>query len=102
MFKIIVWLFLFPGIAMAQVDSLQKKIKYYNSFVSGVMIGASEDEDEKEFSVSFATIHGIKFINGIKIGIGAGVDTYYGLKVFPLLASLTIDPEHKKHGLFFQ
>ena len=102
MYKIIVWLFLFPGIAIAQVDSVQKKIKYFNSFVSGVMIGSSEDEDEKEFSVSFATIHGIKFKNGVKVGIGAGMDTYYGLKVFPLLASVAVDLETKKHGLFLQ
>jgi len=91
-----------PGIAIAQVDSLQKKVKYYNSFVSGVMIGSIEDADEKEFTISFTTIHGIKFNSGIKVGIGVGLDTYYGLKVFPIMASITLDQERKQHGLFVQ
>lgn len=102
MFKIIAWLFLFPGIAMAQADSVNTKIKYCYSIVSGVMIGSNEDEEEKEFSVSFTTIHGIKFKNGVKVGIGAGMDTYYGLKAFPLLGSVAVDLETKKHGLFLQ
>jgi hypothetical protein len=93
---------LFPGIAIAQSDSIQKKVKYYNSFVSGVMMGSSEDTDEKDFSVSFTTIHGIKFHSGLKVGIGVGLDTYYDLKVVPIIASITLDPELKKHGLFFQ
>jgi opacity protein-like surface antigen len=93
---------LIPGIAIAQNDSIQGKVKYYNSFVSGVMIGSSEDADEKEFSVSFLTIHGIKFNSGIKVGVGVGLDTYYDLKVFPIIASITFDQELKKHGLFVQ
>lgn len=99
--NIIVWLCLVPGIAMAQVDSIQKKISYYNSFVSGVMIGSSEDADEKEISLSFTTTHGIKFNSGVKVGVGVGLDTYYNLKVFPLLLSLTFEG-HKKHGFFVQ
>lgn len=100
--SIILWCCLFPGIAIAQSDSIQRKVKYYNSFVSGVMIGSSEDADEKEFSVSFITIHGIKFNSGLKVGIGVGLDTYYDLKVFPIIASITLDQGLKKHGLFIQ
>ncbi|HEU5291839.1 MAG TPA: hypothetical protein VFU05_14415 [Cyclobacteriaceae bacterium] len=100
--KVIAWLCLVPGIAIAQTDSLQKKIKYYNSFVSGIMTGSSEDADAKEFSVSFTTVHGVKFSPGIKAGIGVGIDTYYDLKVFPILLSVTIDEEKRKHGFFVQ
>jgi hypothetical protein len=77
-------------------------MKYYNSFVSGLMIGSSEDADEKEFSVSFVTIHGIKFNSGVKVGIGVGIDTYYDLKVFPIVASITFDPEFRQQGFFVQ
>src|SRR5690348_11236420 len=87
---------------MAQADSLQKKVQYYNSFVSGVMIGSVEDADEKEYTVSFTTIHGIKFNAGVKVGVGLGLETYYGLKVFPMIVSVTFDQERRKHGLFAQ
>jgi opacity protein-like surface antigen len=100
--SIIVWLCLCPGIALSQVDSLHQKIKYYNSFVSGVMIGSSEDDDEKNISVSFITIHGVKFNRGVKVGVGAGLDTYYDLKAFPIVCSVTFDQERKKQGLFLQ
>lgn len=66
------------------------------------MVGSSEDADEKDFSVSFMTIHGVKFNSGIKVGVGVGLDTYYQLKVFPVLFSLTFDQERNRHGLFVQ
>ncbi len=66
------------------------------------MIGSSESADEKEFTVSVTTIHGIKFKSGIKLGLGVGLDTYYDLKVFPLIVSVTFDQERKQHGLFVQ
>lgn len=66
------------------------------------MIGSSEDADEKDFTLSVTTIHGIKFNSGMKVGIGVGLDTYYDLKVFPIIASITLDQELKKHGIFVQ
>jgi len=96
------WCCFLPGMALAQGDSLQSKLKYYNSFVSGVMIGSSKDEEEREFTVSFTTLHGIKFKSGLKLGLGIGLDTYYDLKVFPLIASVSFDREGNRHGLFVQ
>ena len=91
-----------PGLLFGQPDSLSKKVEYYTSFVSGVMIGSSESADEKEFSASVLTIHGMKFNSGLKVGLGVGFDTYYDLKVYPLIASVTFDQEQRRHGLFIQ
>jgi hypothetical protein len=96
------WCWFLSGITLAQSDSLQSKIKYYNSFVSGVLIGSAEDADEKEFSLSFTSIHGIKFKSGLKLGLGVGLDTYYDLKVVPFITSVSFDQERKRNGLFIQ
>lgn len=66
------------------------------------MVGSSESMDEKEFTVSVTTLHGIKFNSGLKLGLGVGFDTYYDLKVFPLLASVSFDQERKRQGFFAQ
>ncbi len=66
------------------------------------MIGSQEDVDEKEFTVSVSTVHGIKFKSGLKLGLGVGLDTYYDLKVLPLMASMSVDQERKRLGLFAQ
>src|SRR5688572_3967902 len=66
------------------------------------MIGSSEDDEGKDFSVSFITIHGIKFNSGLKIGVGVGLDTYYDLKAYPILASITLDQVLEKHGFILQ
>lgn len=66
------------------------------------MVGSSESADEKEFTLSVTTIHGVKFSSGVKLGLGVGLDTYYDLKVFPLIASVSFDQERKRQGLFAQ
>lgn len=70
--------------------------------MSGVLIGSAEDADEKEFSLSFTSIHGIKFKSGLKLGLGVGLDTYYDLKVVPFITSVSFDQERKRNGLFIQ
>lgn len=66
------------------------------------MFGSSESAEEQEFTVSVTTIHGIKFCSGVKLGLGVGLDTYYDLKVYPLMASVSFDQERKRLGFFAQ
>lgn len=100
--SLFLWSCILPGLVFGQIDSLKAKVKYYNSLVSGIMVGSSESADQKEFTLSVTTIHGIKFSSGVKIGLGVGLDTYYDLKVFPLIASVSIDQERKRYGFFAQ
>lgn len=101
MIKPFIVCFLLPCLAVAQGDSLVSRVKYFNTFVSGILIG-SEADAEREITASFNTVHGVKFKTGVKAGIGVGLDTYYNLKVFPFTLSFTIDQERKKEALFVQ
>lgn len=87
--------------ALAQNDSLKIKPVYYASFVNGVMIGCGTCNNGKDFTYSVLTLHGIKFPSGIKIGIGVGMDVYSDWRLFPLVAGITFDQEHKKNALYF-
>ena len=67
----------FWGSVAAQSDSLQKvKPLYFNSFVTGALIGCGNCTSGKDFTLNFTTIHGMRVSPGIKVGIGLGMDVY--------------------------
>ena len=82
-----------------QADSL-KKSRYFNTFFSGALIGCGDCNSGKDFTLSFVTMHGIKFPTGIKLSAGAGLDVYSDWRLIPILIGFTIDKEQKPNGLF--
>jgi hypothetical protein len=88
---------------LAQTDSVQvNRITYYNSFVSGVLIGCGSCNAGKDFTFSFLTQHGITVTPWLKVSGGIGMDTYSNWRLFPLVVGVTLDPSDLKNAPYFQ
>ncbi|MBL0743813.1 hypothetical protein [Chryseolinea lacunae] len=86
--------------AVAQSDSTKRegrKIRYYNNFLSGALIGGSGQE---KTSFSFATTHGIR-VKRLSVGLGVEYDSYGPWKVVPLFATASVDVVRLKSSAFF-
>lgn len=88
------------GVLTAQVDSLDRKIRYYNTFMSGTLVGCGECVRGQDFNFSFVTFHGLSLKSGIKAGVGAGLDVYNDWRMYPLLAAFTIDKGRRRNALY--
>jgi len=95
-----VWFF---SQTFAQTDSSKvQKLSYYNSFVSGVLIGCGSCNEGKDFTFSFLTQHGVAVTPWLKIAGGIGMDTYSNWRMFPLVFGITIDPGKLKRAPYVQ
>ncbi len=89
------------NLAVAQTDSLKQQGKYFNTFLSGALVGCGNCTSGKDFTLSFVTMHGLEFRSGIKLALGLGIDTYYDWRLFPVLIGVTFDKEEKPNAVFF-
>lgn len=88
---------------VAQADSVNvKRFTYYNSFVSGVLIGCGSCNEGKDFTFSFLTQHGVKVTPWMKVSGGIGMDVYSNWRLFPLVFGVTLDPSDLKNAPYFQ
>ena len=87
--------------AFAQDSVAVKKITYYNTFMSGVLVGCGSCNQGKDFTFSFVTQHGVRVSPWIKVSAGLGMDVYSDWRLFPVTAGITIDPGDNKNSLYF-
>jgi hypothetical protein len=88
--------------AAAQTDSLAQKVRYYNSFMSGALIGCGPCINGKDFAFSFTTFHGLAWKSGIKLGAGAGLDMYADWRMVPVMVGFTFDEGRRKNAVYLQ
>lgn len=96
----VIFLFLCQ-LSLAQPDSTNRTPHYFNTFLSGALIGCGDCITGKDFTFSFVTHHGIAFANGSKLSAGAGMDVYSNWQLFPLLLGFTYDKEQRSNAFFF-
>lgn len=97
----LVLIFLLPisWIAYSQSDNVRtdkKKIQYTNSFLSGALFG----EKGMGNSLTFSTIHGIRFGRWMA-GAGLGYDTYSEWNVIPLIGAISFDFDKLGRNAFY-
>jgi hypothetical protein len=83
----------------AQTDSLsvpKNRIRYYNTFLIGGLLGQSEQGT----GASFSMIHGIR-VNRLSLGGGIAFDAYRDWKTVPLFGSVNFDFARLKKSAFF-
>jgi hypothetical protein len=84
------------GCIQAQNDSTKHRITYFNSLLTGALIGNNEPG-----SLTASTTHGIRY-KAITFGGGVGYDSYRDWRTIPLFASLSWDfLRVKKQNAFF-
>jgi hypothetical protein len=85
-------------------DSLkqQKLISYFFTFQSGTLIGCYDCKVAKEITFSAATIHGIKIGKKLRLGAGAGFDSYSDRQALPMFGSVFWDLFGKNNTVFTQ
>lgn len=98
-------LILFAGITFGSIAQAvevepapKKKLRYFNSFLAGGLMG----ESGKGTGVTLSTIHGVR-LNRIAFGAGVGFDSYFDWKTLPIFGSISYDfGKIKSNGLFLQ
>lgn len=76
----------------------KKKLKYFNSFLAGGLMG----ETGKGTGVTLSTIHGVR-LNRVAFGAGVGFDSYFDWKTLPVFGSVSYDiGKVKSNALFVQ
>ncbi len=100
--KLILLVFAFHWqFGLAQRDSTKLTPHYFNTFLSGALLGCGDCINGKDLSFSFVTLHGIAFTSGIKLSAGAGVDVYSNWQMLPLLLGFTVDREQRFNAVYF-
>jgi hypothetical protein len=79
-------------------DSLshRKRIAYYFSLQSGALM------NEKQVTSSFATTHGVKIGNRLRVGGGVGFDSYEQWNTMPMTGNVSFDLFGKRNVVFTQ
>ncbi len=67
------------------------KIRYYQSFSSGALIGCSSCNEEKQITYSASLVQGVTIYNRLRAGAGIGIDSYFGKQAIPLFGSISWD-----------
>src|SRR5690606_3873217 len=96
---IFTFIVLFQSQALGQADSTPQStqpIHYYNSFLSGGLIG----EQAKHASLSFTMLHGIR-IKRMALGVGIGHDSYIQWRAYTLFGSVAVDVLNNGKRAFF-
>jgi hypothetical protein len=99
------WLLCLAGChsGYAQTDSVQaKKVTYYNTFMSGVLIGCGTCNSGKDFTYSALTLHGLRVSPGVSVAVGLGMDVYSDWRLFPVVGSITFESKRKKNSVYVQ
>jgi hypothetical protein len=92
-----------PGQTIVQDSTGRTKmISYFFTFQSGTLIGCYDCKVAKEITFSAATIHGIKIGKKLRLGAGAGFDSYSDRQALPMFGSVSWDLFGKNNTVFTQ
>ncbi len=84
-------------------DSLRKgRIEYYFQFRSGALIGCSPCSSGKQINFSGSTVHGIKIGRKLRVGAGAGLDSYFEWNTLPVFGNVSWDLFGKRNAVFVE
>lgn len=91
------FVFYIPSVVFAQTDSAAApSFKYYNSFLSGGLIG----KDDYGTTLSLSINHGVR-LHKVGFALGAGYDQYLQWKSLPVFAKASYDLFTLKSNAFF-
>lgn len=97
--NIVIVLLLISSEAFTQETQSQKgKIYYFFAINSGMLAG----DKAKSITYTANTVHGVTLGDRLRVGAGAGLDTYQGWQTIPLFGQVTYDLIGTKNVVFVQ
>lgn len=85
-------------------DSVQTpKVAYYGYLQTGALVGCKLCSGGQQITFTSAVVQGISIGKRLRLGVGAGFDSYYGWQVVPLFGSFEVDliRFHPKQAIVF-
>lgn len=99
--RVLIVLFLLSSyLGKAQTDSISTSTRYYNTFMSGALVGCGDCNRGKDFTLSFTTFHGIVWKSGVRLAVGGGLDVYNDWRMIPVLLGITYDMQKRTQGFY--
>ena len=89
---------------VVQSDSVRQKVAYYGYLQTGALVACNSCQGGQQITFTSAIVQGISLGKRMRVGAGAGFDSYYGWQVVPIFGSFEFDLIHvnPKQAVIFQ